>query len=158
MAASAAATLDADSRSNIIAMVENSCRDYVSAINLRDWDTSSPLWSSMSETFRADPAIGTFGMQQQTLADFLQSRAEICIDHPTYAVRILDLSTDLNHQANKAEVFMNLEVTGVPEGVVRQNVGILDFQPFDWGDETKWLCVRYRSFRGLGGPIMSPLD
>ncbi|KAI5366281.1 hypothetical protein Slin14017_G039210 [Septoria linicola] len=150
------------------ATLESYCRGYAAGVHERVWDTTHPYWSNMSSTFRADPAIGSIP-QPQTLDEFLDSRRVLSEEHPTYGVKVTDLSTELDEPNGRAECFMSLEVSGVPEGVVRQNLGILEFlredklgvaesvRLPDHGDTPydRWWCVRYRSFRGLGGEIMA---
>jgi hypothetical protein len=139
-------------KKKIIAQVEAWCDEYVLAMNSRNFDPKSPAWHSISKDFQSDPSVGDEVLAGQTLVDFLEYRAAVVAEFPTYSVRLVDISTDFDEQNGRAEVFLNLEISGVPEGVVKQNVGIMTFR--DEGD--KWACYRYDSFRGLGGPIMSP--
>ncbi|GIZ43457.1 hypothetical protein CKM354_000668400 [Cercospora kikuchii] len=151
-----------EKKKEICEKLESYCRVYWTNINKREWNLDE--WVHMAPIFTADPAVGTLP-QLQTLADFVESRRLLALEHPTYSVREVELSTELDEPNGRAECFLGLEVSGAPEGVVRQNMGILEFMredklavkmgmPAPPGEEVpaeEWHCVAYRSFRGLGG-------
>lgn len=146
-------------RYKIMKSVEKCVHDYVQAAKNHDYDIDSPLWSSLAPDFKADPNIGDRSKELRTKAEFLQSRAQIHKENPSYSLDILEITTTLNDKCDQAQVFVKYEAKGVPEGIVQQVAGKLDFMPVEVSNQERvWKCVRFASFRGLTEPVVNPFD
>lgn len=143
-------------RYKIMKHIESCVHNYVLAASQHDYSPTSPLWSSLASTFLADPNIGDKAEAPRTRSEFLASRARSHEENPSYGLRILEISTTLNDTCDEAKVFVKYEAFGVPEGIVQQVAGVLDFKPLreEGEEEEMWKCVRFRSMRGLTGPVI----
>lgn len=56
------------------------------------------------------------------------------------------MNTNVNTRRGKAEIFVNLELSGMPVGIVRPSVASVGLECVDG----VWLFVRWMSLRGLG--------
>ncbi|EME43001.1 hypothetical protein DOTSEDRAFT_53940 [Dothistroma septosporum NZE10] len=100
----------------------------------------------MAPVFRAQ---GDFPGQSQEsdLSGLLGTIKGIIGANPDHHMRILTLNANIEKPGNRASVYMTTEIHGVPVGVIRQNVAVLEFQRLDG----QWRGVRYRGLRGMGG-------
>ena len=157
--------LFSENQAELISLLEAEVRTYLKAIRERVYDINAAVWSTMSPNYCAEVVGST---QLQTHEEFLEDRRNLAEEYPNYSMKELDLSTSLDKAKGKAECFLSAEITGAPEGVVRQSLGVLEFVRGDKlpkdvrkemadGHEESWWCVSYRSFRGLGGEIMGSL-
>lgn len=64
--------------------------------------------------------------------------------NPEYSIRLSDVSSHVNDRAGTAEVFLNVEVEGMPPGVVRKSVGVMKFRR----SEDRWRCFTYQGADG----------
>lgn len=65
--------------------------------------------------------------------------------NPDYSIKVTDVSSHVNDKAGTAEVFVNVEVGGVPRGVMRQSVGVMKFRRNDG----RWRCFTYQGADGI---------
>lgn len=137
--------------------LEHVVRSGIEAINHRDFDINSEAWSGFSPEFRLDPsgvsfenaatgeqilpsqAIETMGLQQ-----LLQYQQHLSMAHPTYTTKILEVTT-VEMKGNTAQVLLNAESSGMPEGVVRPLMNIFEFKK----DQGKWQCTSLSSLSGI---------
>lgn len=76
-----------------------------------------------------------------------------------YELRIINLLSKVDLKKFVAKTWLNVETTGLPEGVVLHSVGLLEWRLMrvDDGDEDgdgrrmKWFCVGSKGLRGFMG-------
>lgn len=127
--------------------VEGIAHNCVKSLNGRNFSPSASGWNQMAAIFRADSEHPQGGIAEQGLEEHLEMQRQIAQEHPQYRLRLLDLHTEVDERAGSASVFMTVEATGIPPGVIRQSVGVSKFQLIDG----RWLCVRYGGARGMVG-------
>lgn len=81
-----------------------------------------------------------------------------------YELRIINILSKVDLKKFVAKTWLNVETTGLPEGVVLHSVGLLEWRlmrvddEMDGGDEEggngrrmKWFCVGSKGLRGFMG-------
>lgn len=66
--------------------------------------------------------------------------------NPSYSIKLTDVSSHINDKAGTADVYLNVEVGGMPPGVVRKSVGVMRFRKGDG----RWRCYTYQGADGSG--------
>ena len=132
--------------------LETIARSHVQAINDRNYDPSSPIWFGIAPTWRfSRNRPGTLSAKQLPFKDgFVEHMKRLFNTYPSYKINIVTMDTTINvHRAEARVVLMN-EVTGFPEGIVKENVGVCRFSYMhdEFGVE-RWLAVGYECLPGM---------
>lgn len=115
------------------------------AINARDFDPSSPAWTPTTYDFTSEPAFHVNDFPCN-LDDFLQLFDKQTRDHPDYFTRINGVDVHVNSKKDHATVFTDVETNGLPPGIVRPSVGVIEFVKVEGG---MWKCRKYRCMPGM---------
>lgn len=118
--------------------LEQFALDMAKAVNCRDISITSPVWAHVAYDFVAEPAFSEWPKRTSSLDEFLQHFRAHFERYPRYHVFVADLCTTVDEEHGRAEVFATLDVTGIPDGVMRPSVGTLSFQRI----KKHWLCVQ----------------
>lgn len=113
------------------------------------FDTTSPPWNThFHPSFYAEVGLlaNSLAKKKINLDDFCAFTAERHRANPEYRIVVTSMNTNVNARRGKAEVFVNLELSGMPVGIVRPSVASLGLQCVDG----VWVFVRWMSLRGLG--------
>ena len=135
------------SSKTIASHLEGIAHSCMKSLNDRNFSKCADGWNQMADIFRADSEHPQGGLVEQTLEEHLEMQRHIAEECPEYCLRLLDLYTEVNERTGSASVFMTVEATGIPPGVIRQSIGVSKFQLIDG----RWLCVRYGGARGMVG-------
>ncbi|KAK4495434.1 hypothetical protein PRZ48_013765 [Zasmidium cellare] len=122
------------------------------AVNTRDFSRSSPGWNYMAPKYRAKFGwIGPFlpcGLQQQNLSleESLEMQKDLVVNFPEFRLHVIDMFTEVKawSSTGEADVYMNMEVEGIPPGVVKRAMSVTTFK-FLGG---KWQAVECKSLDG----------
>lgn len=78
-----------------------------------------------------------------------------------YELRIINILSKVDLKKFVAKTWLNVETTGLPEGVVLHSVGLLEWRLMrvdemdemdeDGGRRMKWFCVGSKGLRGFMG-------
>lgn len=118
-------------------------KTFVQAINIRDFHPNSPLWSSMCDSFRASPHPPNPPVNVPRL-EWLEWMHQLYEANPEWKMECMDASCYV--EKKEGEVFMNLETSGIPPGIVTRSCALVKFREL----KTGWRCV---GFLGVnGGP------
>ena len=127
--------------------VESLTRAFLQAINDRHFDISDPIYRHKSVKFRANAEH--FSSQELTLAEYLAAFHELTTQHPQHYANPLDMTTYVERELGYAKVFLNVEVTGCPVGIVRKSVAVVEFQL----EGADWKCIGWGSMVGDVGKL-----
>ncbi|KAF2165414.1 hypothetical protein M409DRAFT_24264 [Zasmidium cellare ATCC 36951] len=116
--------------------VESLVQAFLQAINARHFDISNPIYRHKSASFRANAEH--FSSRELTLPEYLLAFRELTIDHPQHHANPLDMTTYVDRELGHAKVFVNVEVTGCPVGIVRKSVAVVEFQL----EGKEWKCFK----------------
>lgn len=153
-----------DPKALTAAYLEKSLHLMVEAMNKREF--SSTIFNLCSDDFQAITETDT-GIITLDLEGHLNALRAICKQFPNVRDTPVDVSVSVIDGGN-AEVFLHGETRGCPEGIVRQNLGVMEWRRVRRrkkkegerdGDEVEpegyeWKCVKYRGIRGMAGPDM----
>lgn len=82
-------------------------------------------------------------MTLDTLLDFWKAMVAAC---PSFRIRIVEIEVcNVEAQEGTAEVALKAESLGIPDGVVRPSVSVLEFRRMSG----RWLCTRMRTMPGV---------
>lgn len=88
------------------------------------------------------------------LATYLSEVQKAAQKHAHGRYKILDCDTTIGLRAGtEAEVYINHEITGIPEGVTRRSVGLFRFRRDQMSEGGRWRCFSYQSAPGLVGGV-----
>lgn len=113
-----------------------------------------------SRKFEAHPSIAYFSSDwkaqsnDQSISYPMDQHFEITrqltIDHPELWIHVVNVSTQMGYRDLCADVYVDMEHTGYPPGVVRTTIGVFHWKQFDEENgKKKWLCVRHTGARGF---------
>lgn len=107
-------------------------RDYE---YLRSADFLGPSWTaSLDYNVKEPPRL------EEHIAEY----EKMVEEYPEHRLRLLDASTSLDLEHRYASVYLNMELTGHPPGVVQTGIGV-----FDWRlVRQKWVCSKMMGMRG----------
>ncbi|KAK4494654.1 hypothetical protein PRZ48_014010 [Zasmidium cellare] len=117
----------------------------ISAMNARDFNPLSPAWKPTTPDFVSEPSFH-MNYLSVSLHDFLRLFDEQTRDHPEYFCEVKEISVHVNAKREHAVVFTEAETNGVPVGIVRSSVGVVEFVLV--GGEG-WKCKKYRCMPGM---------
>lgn len=116
--------------------------NFVNMINNRDWIDEPSASSHVAQGFKAEyQQVGSLTMSQHTAI-----YRNLTIEYPEYHIELLTCNPEVEAAAGKATVFMDLQVTGAPPGVVRNSVTVTEWKLV--GPGRNWTCFRMSTIRG----------
>lgn len=122
---------------------------HINAINTRNFDTTSPAWTNLSQNFTSDtrPVCLRTGrlLNREEYVGQYRYLTEI---RPEYQLDVKSMNTQLKvltKGVSGGEVTMSLENSGNPPGVTRILVVMVEWQK----NGNVWECVGARAARGL---------
>ena len=134
-------------------LIEGITRRAIEAVNGRHWDIKADPW-----IYFAQHDILDVGWRNDLIVDmqdtifqasghhFVDFERQLTIVAPEFHVRIVDIETTvLDMDKGFARVMLNAEETGVPVGVVRPTICLLDFRRRN----EVWMCERLRALPGV---------
>ncbi|CAK4031790.1 Hypothetical predicted protein [Lecanosticta acicola] len=127
------------------AYLERLSASMMEALNERTFE-NHPILSYLSPNFRA-----SLDSPSSTAEEILVHFHKLVEVYPETHVRAVETKAYVYPNLGKADVYMNLEGTGNPPGLVRQGFCQLDWELVDG----KWTCVRHK---GLGGTVPQDPD
>ncbi|EME43874.1 hypothetical protein DOTSEDRAFT_71623 [Dothistroma septosporum NZE10] len=83
-----------------------------------------------------------------TLDEYINHLELVAHFKPNVYIKCDGMSTVIDAQKGSARVFMDFEISGVYEGVVRSSVGVFKFR---YGEDGKWRLVHYEATDGVSG-------
>ncbi|KAK4629622.1 hypothetical protein CLAFUW4_08668 [Fulvia fulva] len=86
--------------------------------------------------------------QKLTLDEYFSHLRSVRSVKPNVWIQSNGMSTVVDAQKGSARVFMDFEISGVYEGVVRPSVAVFKFR---YGLDGKWRLVHYEAADGLSG-------
>lgn len=150
--------------------LEHITKSIMQAINDRQFDPEKKPWTLMAPQFRNDPT-GRFDSaaflppssakpnleltshpgskvplhRPQTKEEHIQFHREMASGAPDYQNLVLDATaTFVDEREGVGRVMMSTNTTGIPRGVVREAVSMLEFRKV----RGEWLCTRLRTLPG----------
>ncbi|EME42469.1 hypothetical protein DOTSEDRAFT_73337 [Dothistroma septosporum NZE10] len=104
---------------------------------MRRADFLSPSWTAALEHNKPKPSY---------LEEHIQEHYRLVELFPDRICRWLDASTSLDLEHGLATVYINMELTGSPPGVVHTGIVLYEWQLV----QQKWVCVKMIGMRGSG--------
>lgn len=154
------------SAQKIATQLEQSIIDDIQAVNERNWTQHSPLFYRKAPYWEAE-VTAALSPKRVNCREFVDSVRKVTEKHPRYVltpqdlrsskrkssdrdirykVRAVDFSTTVNEKTGKAEVFANIETSGLWDGVAQRNVTICEYHRING----IWYHVAHRTMSGLG--------
>lgn len=129
--------------------LESIASEFISAINARNLDPNIPPWSNkMVDHFTTGSGTGARPTANNKI-EMLAGHRKLADANPNFEIRITGFTTSVSEKIGTAQVVMNAQSTGVPGvpvGLWRNAVTILDFRMFGG----KWFGVRESTISGAG--------
>ncbi|KAF2173339.1 hypothetical protein M409DRAFT_17279 [Zasmidium cellare ATCC 36951] len=128
--------------------LEDIASSFIEAINSRNFDPNTKPWNQIAAHFTVGSGTGARPNATNKL-DMLEGHRKLAEANPMFKIRITSFSTTVHENIGTAQVVMNAGSTGVPGvpvGMWRNAVTILDFRLLDG----RWLGVRECTMSGLG--------
>ncbi|EME46481.1 hypothetical protein DOTSEDRAFT_70474 [Dothistroma septosporum NZE10] len=119
----------------IVKMLERKCLRHIEAVHHRDFFEDGAIWTDKSESWEAELPFVT--EEQMPLPEYVKAWQVLARRYPDYGLHCIEMSTLI--EGSSACTHANLEVTGMPPGVVRRNVSIARFELVDG----KWLATKF---------------
>lgn len=139
-------TVDQQEKEAIARQLEQAVLDDITATNERNFGPSSPLFLNKHPKWEADaPAVAS---RKLSLSEFVQGVEAMTTPRPWHQLRALDLTSSVDLRLGKAEVYANVEASGMWDGVAQRNVTLCEFRRV----QGKWLHVAYRVINGFDMP------
>ncbi|EME49935.1 hypothetical protein DOTSEDRAFT_41087 [Dothistroma septosporum NZE10] len=133
----------------LAAHLESIASEFISAINTRNLDPDVPPWSTrMVDHFTTGSGTGARPSATNKV-EMLAGHRKLADANPNFQIRITSFTTSVSDKIGTAQVVMNAQSTGVPGvpvGLWRNAVTILDFRMFGG----KWFGVRESTISGAG--------
>ncbi|CAK3757994.1 DNA topoisomerase 2 [Lecanosticta acicola] len=108
--------------------VERCMRHLIYTLNRRVLDAHGPFWSGrIHPKFRA-VAIHPY---ESKFEEWIAHLNGLAVRHPTYYVRVANMTTDVFASDGYARTFTEFEATGIPEGVSKRSVTINEFHLYN---------------------------
>lgn len=136
-------------KAQIIAHLESIVHEVAEAMHAGNFDVTTAPWTQyFHPDFYAEVGLlaNSLAKKKVSLSEFCQFISLRRENHPEWRMNVTGTSTTVNTRRGKAEVFCNMELVGMPVGIVRPSVASLGFECV----EGKWLFTKWLSFRGLG--------
>lgn len=128
--------------------LEDIASSFIEAINCRNFDPNTKPWTQIAAHFTVGSGTGARPNATNKI-DMLHGHSKLADANPSFKIRITSFSTTVHENIGTAQVVMNAGSTGVPGvpvGMWRNAVTILDFRYIDG----RWLGVRECTMSGLG--------
>lgn len=128
--------------------LEDIASSFIEAINSRNFDPNTRPWTQIAAHFTVGSGTGA-RPNATNKVDMLEGHRKLADANPSFKIRITSFSTTVHENIGTAQVIMNAGSTGVPGvpvGMWRNAVTILDFRSIDG----RWLGVRECTMSGLG--------
>ena len=141
--------LPAHQQSEARTQCEEIITDFLHALNGRDFSLTT--WNRIAPNLRVDWGILFLqrpDSEMLPLHEWLISLRSFAKVSPKYHFEISNLTTLVDEKAGTAESLLNVELSGVFEGSVRQSVAGFGFVKV----EESWEAVRHGAFAGPGLP------
>ena len=119
----------------VVKMLERKCLRHIEAVHHRDFFEDGAIWTDKDKSWEAKMPFAT--EEQMSLPEYVQAWQVLARQYPEYGIHCTGMSTLI--EGSSASVQANLEVTGMPSGVVRRNVSIARFELVDG----KWLATKF---------------
>ena len=104
---------------------------------IRQADFLAPSWTASLDYNVKEPP---------RLEDHIAEYQKMVEAYPEHNLRLLDASTSLDLEHRFAAVYLNLELTGHPPGVIQTGIGV-----FEWRlVKQTWICSKMTGMRGTG--------
>ena len=151
--------------------IESIVRSAYQAINGRNLDPEAEVWQNFSPDYADDCAGVPYEAREYVAKQYAGDMDELSSVHlrdtkqttniraflevekrlsaccPEYSYLVLDdMTIEVMRKAKFASAWANVESYGLPPGVVRRNVVLMEFEKNGQG---KWLCVRSKNVPGL---------
>ncbi|KAF2162464.1 hypothetical protein M409DRAFT_58229 [Zasmidium cellare ATCC 36951] len=126
--------------------IKNLVLTMINAMNTRDFNPSSPAWKPTTPDFVSEPSFH-MNYLAVSLHDFLRLFDEQTRDHPEYFCEVKEVNVHVNSKRDHAVCFTEVETNGLPIGIVRSSVGIVEFVRV--GEGEGWKCKKYRCMPGM---------
>lgn len=122
--------------------LERFCSLYVEYFNHRHFDIlAKGLDHLVAPEFRGDLMSDGVGFSYE---DFVARLQNVCQHFPTARYELNDTEITFNKCSDYAEVFVDLNVLGRPEGIRKHAISVLKFRR----DGEKWIWFWYKSYAG----------
>lgn len=121
---------------------------FIDAINSRNFDANAKPWHQIAPHFTVGSGTGA-RPNATNKTEMLEGHRRLSEANPEFTIRITSFSTTVHENIGTAQVVMNAASTGVPgvpKGLWRNAVTILDFRLL----EGRWVGVRECTMSGLG--------
>lgn len=119
----------------VIKMLERKCLRHIEAVHHRDFFEGGAIWTDKTDSWEAEMPFVT--EEQMSLHQYVKAWQVLARQYPEYGIHCTGMSTSI--EGSSASVRADLEVTGMPSGVVRRNVSIASFELVDG----KWLATKF---------------
>lgn len=132
------------SKAQIAANLERIVREVLSAINAGNFDTTTAPWNThFHSSFYAEVGMlaNSPAKKKVNLTQFCEYTSARRQAYPDYGMHLTSMSTHVNTRRGKAEIFCNLELVGMPVGIVRPSVASVGFENVNG----TWLFVKWVS-------------
>ncbi|KAF2172073.1 hypothetical protein M409DRAFT_17315 [Zasmidium cellare ATCC 36951] len=133
----------------IIAELEKRAQANIEAMNNRDFSPSSPLYHLRAKDWRAEAGDGE-SWKEMALHEYVESLRTITTENPELKATLRDMSTTVNAKLDSARIFVNVEIEGIPVGISRHAVVLLEYR---WM-ETDWVSCSHRVLGGMSVNLM----
>lgn len=128
--------------------LESLSKSCITSLNTRNFHPLAPGWRNTTPSWIAEfENHADSGSQHsgQDLLTFLALQKSTAEQFPTYHMKVTGISSDVDERGGRASVFTTVEVTGIPEGVIRQSMVCSEYVRV--GGE--WACRRCIGVRGV---------
>lgn len=133
-----------DEAAEIAHRLEQSIRDDMTAVNQSNFGPTSPLFHNKHPDWVAElPAA--VAHRDVSLHEFVATMQELTTRRPGYTVRPVDFNTAVDVRNGTAEIYANVETSGLFDGVTRRNVTLCEYRRVDG----VWLHIAHRTVAGL---------
>lgn len=128
--------------------IESLVAAAITAINTRNFNSSTPPWTTVAPNFSMPAAIG-FRDKASTRAEYVDGFRKLAHAYPKFQIEALSLESYILREAGYAEVYLTAQSCGgptLPMGMKRKAVSRQEFRRV----EGVWLHVCETSFLGIG--------
>ena len=119
-------------------------RGFVEGINTANFDHPSFKYHIAPEFRATNDNFST----PTPWAQYLETYRILRHQNPGFRLNIMTESVDMNVRQDKATVWQFARITGFPEGVQRDNLGMSRWR---MNDEGRWLCYAHAGYRSWPG-------
>jgi len=118
--------------------LELKCQRHIEAVNFRDFYEDSVLHTDTSPEWRAEIAV--LSVEAMDLAQYVRAWRTVARDFPDYGIHCVGMRTDVDFEKGLAVVRSDLEIEGMPAGVVRRSLGVSTFRLIEG---RKWVAEKF---------------